>query len=475
MDWTRIERDQHGVQYVKMDEATAAIAQATPPPAWIHFPEISGWVVGLGGILALILGMVALGALLAMMFRIVVSTNEVHIVQSGKRTVSYGKDQPAGNTYYKWPAWVPVIGVKTSILPMSVFDLNLDGYAAYDKGRVPFMIDAMAFFRIEDSNVAAQRVHSFDDLISQLRGILQGAIRTILAKAEIETILEERAKFGTEFTVAVEEQLKAWGVVNVKNIELMDIRDGENSQVIANIMAKKKSLIEKESRIAVAENLRAAKEAEIEAKRQVDLSAQQAEQVVGERTAAKEQAVGIAQQKADQAIQEEAALTATKVMMVRQIEAVRAAEIQRDAVLVAAEQEKKQTITLAEGHLQKATLDAQGVEIQGRAEGEAKKAVLLAPVQAQITLAEKIAELEEYQSYLVSIETIKKDQAVGIAQAVALQAAKIQVIANSGSVVGGVENVMDLFTTKGGTSLGGAVEAFAQTTAGKAILGKLVE
>jgi flotillin len=32
--------------------------------------------------------------------RRVVSTNEVHIIQSAKRTVSFGKDQDAGNTYY---------------------------------------------------------------------------------------------------------------------------------------------------------------------------------------------------------------------------------------------------------------------------------------------------------------------------------------------------------------------------------------
>lgn len=96
---------------------------------------------------AVALGLFLLSVLLAAMFRVVVSTNDVHIVQSVRKTTSYGKDQPTGNVYYKWPAWWPVIGVKTINLPVSVFDVSLDGYAAYDKGRVPFVIDIMAFFR----------------------------------------------------------------------------------------------------------------------------------------------------------------------------------------------------------------------------------------------------------------------------------------------------------------------------------------
>lgn len=49
------------------------------------------------------------------------------------------------------------------------------------------------------------------------------------------------------------EQLSNWGVNTVKNIELMDIRDAKESSVIHNILAKKKSAIEMESRLVVAE------------------------------------------------------------------------------------------------------------------------------------------------------------------------------------------------------------------------------
>lgn len=434
-----------------------------------------------GGILGLV---VFFAILMAVFFRVVVSTNDVHIVQSAKRTVSYGKDQDAGNTYYRWPAWIPIIGVSMISLPVSVFDVDLNNYAAYDKGRVPFVIDIMAFFRIADSNLAAQRVKNFDELVGQLQGILQGAIRSILASSDIEDILEGRSKFGQMFTDAVDVQLKAWGVTDVKNIELMDIRDAADSHVIQNIMAKKQSLIERESRVAVADNLRAAQEAEIMASREVALREQEAQQQVGQRTADKDREVGISLQKAQQAIQIEAKTTATNKMAVLQVEQVRAAEILREVQVVSAEQdrqtkviraegEKQKVVISAQGNLEQSKLNAQGVEVEGLAKGAAETAVLLAPVTAQTTLAKEIGGNEGYQKYLLGIKEIDKNQVVGVAQAEALKAADIKVIANSGDVVGGVSNVMDLLTAKGGTQLAGMVEAISQSPAGAAIIAKL--
>jgi flotillin len=440
-----------------------------------------GYLLGLLPFLA-ILGVVAV--VISMAFRVVVSTNDVHIVQSGRHTVSYGKDQPAGNVYYKWPSWVPMLGVKVIQLPVSVFDVQLQEYAAYDKGRVPFVVDILAFFRIEDSNVAAQRVSSFEELEAQLKGILQGASRSILAQSPIEEILEERAKYGQLFTEATNDQLKAWGVTNVKNVELMDIRDSQGSKVIQNIMAIKQSLIERDSRVNVAKNQQDAQTAEIDAQRAVLVRKQEAEETVGIRTAQKEQQIGIAGQQAQQAIKEQEKTTAEKQMMVVQVNQVRQAEIERDVQVVQADQqkqvaligadaEKQKTITVAQGNLEQAKLSAQGTQAQGEAKGAADQAVLLAPVNAQITLAKEIGANENYQKYLISIKQVEASQAVGIEQAKALAEADIKVISNVGSPPEGLSNVMDLFSARGGVQLGAAIEAIASTPTGKAITEKL--
>lgn len=458
---------------------------------------IAGAVLGLGVFLFLFL---------AMCFRTVVSTNDVHIVQSAKKTVSYGKGMEAGNTYYAIPSWVPFYGIKVIKLPVSVFSIELESYAAYDKGRVPFIIDIMAFFRISDSNTAAQRVHSFEELTSQLKGILQGASRSILAKSEIETILEERAEYGIKFTDAVKGQLPEWGIENVKTIELMDIRDAQGSQVIQNIMAKKKSLVEKESRVEVAKNMQAAKEAEIVAEREIALRDQEAKEQVGKRTADKEMNVGIATQKAQQAVKEEEKATAEKAMAVIQVQQVRAADIQKEVKIVQAEQQKrtsvidaeghaaasvatakgnaetmvanaegqkKQTELVAQGNLTQAELHAKGVQAEGLAKGTADSAVNAATVAAQVQLAKEIGQNAGYQTYLISVRQVEASQAVGVAQAAALAAAHIKVIANSGSVIDGVDSLMGLLTPKGGTQIGATLEALAQTDLGAAVLGKL--
>lgn len=416
---------------------------------------------------------IGVAILVMVILRRVVSTNEVHIVQSSAKTISYGKDMEAGNTYYAWPSWVPKLGVVVIKLPVSVFSGELTAYEAYDSGRLPFVVDIKAFFRIDNSNLAAQRVSSFGELSEQLQAILQGAVRTILAAKDIEAILSGRAEFGEAFTAAVNEQLKNWGVTTVKMIELMDIRDSKDSKVIANIMEKKKSLIEKESRVEVAGNKKLAQIAEIEAQREVDLSKQEAEQQVGIRTAQVEQEVGIAREKTSQTVQEQAAITAAKNAEVKRVDTVKAAEIQRDQALVKAEEQARTTVLIAEGALKATKLAAEGVTAEGVAQAAAEKAMQLAPVEAQIVLAKEIGENQGYQQYLVTLEQVKAGQVIGVAQADALKAANIKVIANGGTVDGGIKSIGGLFSSAGGTQLGAMLEGLAQTDEGQSLLALL--
>jgi flotillin len=422
----------------------------------------------------IILGtVVVVSLLLAMVFRRVVSTNMVHIVQSRKRTTSYGTGLEAGNVYYKWPSWIPIIGVTVIDLAVSNFDISLRNYEAYDADRVPFVVDVTAFFRIENTQEAAQRVASTEELKAQLTQIVQGAVRKVLASAMIDKIMLERAQFGEQFTHEVSEQLKEWGVVPVKSMELMDIRDHAGSQVIANIMAKKTSHIEMESRLEVAKNKRLSENAEIEAAREIELQKQQAEQAVGERTADKNRAVGIAQQKAEQDIKAEEAVTASKQVEVVRVEQVGQANIDKEKEIVAAEQDKQTRIIKADGLLEAKRKDAQGVQAFGEAEGAAERARLMAPVEAQINLAKEIGSNEGYQQYLVSLEMVKAYVTVGGAQAKALEAAEIKVIATAGTPMDGVTSAMQVLTPQGGQAIGGMLEALANTPNGKELLGSL--
>ena len=453
-----------------------------------------------------------LAIFIAKAFRKVVEPNEVHIVQGRNGTTIYGKTPEAidavfadgeklapgkvSNSYYSWPSWWPVIGVQIKILPLSVFKLSLTNYEAYDIGKVPFVVDVVTFYRISDPATAAKRIETLDELDSQLEAILQGAVRTILAKSEIEDIMMERSTYGKMFTDEVAEQLKAWGVSNVKQIELMDIRDGRDSQVVSNIMAKKESLIDRESRVVVADNTRQAETAEIEARQIVEVRAQEAEQLVGERTAEKDKQVGIANEKAQQEIKAQAKTTAERDMAVKLVENVKAAEINREVQVVAADQDKQtfiiraegdrqkqvidaeaqkaETVLVADGNLQESLKQAEGILAIGKSNAEAKRLLEMSTVDPQIVLATEIGENVGYQKYLVDIRNVEKDEVVGTEQAKALQAAGIKVIANTGKNVNdGVTSVMELFSSNGGTELASMAEAFTQTDAGAAIAKKL--
>lgn len=418
---------------------------------------------------------------LAVIWRVVVPTNMVHIVQSSKSTVSYGRGRDAGNTYYKVPSFIPVFGVTVTEFPESVFDLNLKDYDAYDVDRLPFLVDVRAFFRISDSNTAAQRVGNFQELQGQLGGVLQGAVRSVLAQYTLDHIMSDRATLGKQFSDVVDAGLKEWGVSTVKTIEFMDIRDARDSQVIHNIMAKKKSFIEMESRVEVAKNIQEAESKEIEAKRQISLSRTEAEQQVGLREAEKEKMVGIAREKSNQEVQAEAKTTTERLMEVQKVQHVKTAEIKRDVNIVEAETaqkvkvveaqaEKEAAVYVAEGKLQATLKDAEGVAAVGQAKAKAEEALLLAPVTAQVTLATEIGSNEGYQTYLIKIEQVKASQAVGIEMASAIKAADLKIIANSGTVQGGVTSLADVFTPAGGTSLAGMIEALSQTDSGKALV-----
>ena len=451
--------------------------------------------------------------------RRVVKPSEVHVVRRSKKTEVYGDNQRlnapvaggekpivnevAGNSYYAIPIWMPIFGVQVQILPLSNFSIDLENYEAYDIDRVPFLVDVTAFFRIADYRQAASRIESDKTLVVHLTKIVESAVRSILANDTLDKIMGQRSVYGDRFTTEVESNLKEWGVVPVKSIELMDVRDKKDQDVIDNIMQKKISFIAMESRKEVAKNGQAAREAEIAAEQQIALKEQDKEEIVGKRTAEREKAVGIAREQAQQEIQSQAKETKLREMEVVKVGTVRQAEIDKDKLIIDSNAKKEagkidaetkvliaeqgkvaaghdaeaqliRTTKDAEGQLIVAQNQAKGIEAKGLADALAKEKFGQAEVAPQITLAKEIGENEGYQHYLIEIKQVEANQAVGIEQAKNLGNAQIKIVANAGeSIQGGVSSVMDLFTAKGGQALGAMLETFAGTEQGQQLLSKL--
>lgn len=454
--------------------------------------------------------LIVLGVLFYLLsLRRIVPTNIVHIVQRGKKTVSYGVGKTS-NVYYEFPKWIPIIGVDVRELPVSNFDIDLHQYSAYDKDRVPFVVDVKAFFHIDDTNIAAAKVESFEELKKQLENVVQGAVRSILAKSKLEEIMEERSVFGVAFTEAVNSDLANWGVASIKNIELMDVRDASGSNVIHQIMAKRMSAIDMESRTEVALNNRKAEQAELEAQKNIDVTRAETERAAGEAKADSDRAIGvaranslkasgIAEQNSISDIAKAERATAEQQMEVLKVKQVKQAEIDKEKeiiqeemikrrVEIKSEADKFRVETEAKAKLESQRNDAQGIKAVGEAEaaviaakGEseasAEKANQLASVMAQITLAKDIGENKPYQDYLIRQKEVEVSQVVEVAKAEAmaeaLGKADLKILANSGDVQSGMSKFSDILSAKGGSQINGLLESLKQTDEGKALLGLL--
>lgn len=441
--------------------------------------------------------------------RRIVPTNVVHIVQRSEKTVSYGVGK-GSNVYYEFPKWLPKYGVEVRELPVSNFGVDLPKYSAYDKDRVPFEVDVKAFFHIADTNKAAEKVASFQDLLLQLNNVVQGAVRSILAKSKLEQIMEERSMFGQLFTDAVKEDLKSWGVEPIKSIELMDVRDAQGSNVIHQIMAKRISAIDMESRTEVAKNTKSAEQAELEARKEVALTAAETERISGEAQAKSKQAIGIAQAEsvknrgiAEQTSLSEIAkaerLTAEQKMEIVKVNQLKQAEIDKENAIIKTEQQKRQIEIEAEANMFKVETDAKAlleakkkeaeaiinvgeaqaevIKAKGIAEAEAKKQMELANVTAQTTLAKEIGENDSYQNYLIKIREVEITGEVNKVQyqslATALNGADLKLLVNSGDVNSGLNKFSDILSSKGAFATNGLIEGLKQTPEGEGVLALL--
>ena len=449
-------------------------------------------------IIALIVLWVVLGlfVLVSLLYRVVVSTNEVHIIQTRNKSIPYGKWEEAGNVYYNFPSWFPFIGIERIILPVSNFSVLINDYGAFDENKVPFLVDVASFFRISNPTEAAQKIANFDELQTQLQLILRGSIRSVFATKPIVNIMEDRETISELFNQSVVAQLSNWWVESVKSVEIMDIKDDDDSHVIQNIKDQKSSEIEKNSRIEIANNIKSAKIAEIEAEKEANLINENALREIGEKKAEKERLVGISNERSLQDIAEEAKVTAEKQMEVKQVEAIKLAEIKKREAEIMAEQDKSVKITnadadkieaekhaqaelytttqKAEGDLILMTKNAEGILKEGQAQADATKAMEIAKVSGQIELAEKISEKAAYMEYLQMIEAIKASEKVGVSRSDALQKADMKILANTGNVDGGINNALDIFSPKWGTAIGSMLENLNNTDLGKELLGKFL-
>ncbi len=115
---------------------------------------------------------------------------------------------------------IPIIDQMVRI-DLRTITLNVPPQEVITKDNVTVRVNAVAYFRVIDPNKAVTEVENFLLATSQ---IAQTTLRSVLGKAELDSLLSERERLNVELQQIIDEQTEPWGIkvstVEVKDVEL---------------------------------------------------------------------------------------------------------------------------------------------------------------------------------------------------------------------------------------------------------------
>jgi regulator of protease activity HflC (stomatin/prohibitin superfamily) len=115
---------------------------------------------------------------------------------------------------------IPIIDQMVRV-DLRTVTLNVPPQEVITKDNVTVRVTAVAYFRVIDPNKAVTEIENFLLATSQ---IAQTTLRSVLGKAELDSLLAERERLNIELQQIIDEQTEPWGIkvstVEVKDVEL---------------------------------------------------------------------------------------------------------------------------------------------------------------------------------------------------------------------------------------------------------------
>lgn len=115
---------------------------------------------------------------------------------------------------------VPFID-KAVKVDLRTITLNVPPQEVITKDNVTVRVNAVAYFRVLDPDRAITEVENYLVATSQ---IAQTTLRSVLGKAELDSLLSERERLNQELQAIIDDQTEPWGIkvstVEVKDVEL---------------------------------------------------------------------------------------------------------------------------------------------------------------------------------------------------------------------------------------------------------------
>jgi regulator of protease activity HflC (stomatin/prohibitin superfamily) len=120
---------------------------------------------------------------------------------------------------------IPVIDRMVRV-DLRTVTLNIPPQEVITRDNVPARVNAVCYFRVIDPNNAIVEVENFLLATSQ---IAQTTLRSVLGKADLDTLLAERERLNESLQKIIDEQTEPWGV-KVTTVEIKDVEIPEQMQ-----------------------------------------------------------------------------------------------------------------------------------------------------------------------------------------------------------------------------------------------------
>src|SRR4051794_12470012 len=149
---------------------------------------------------------------------------------------------------------VPYIETTPFTIDMRVITDRLQADQTLTKDGATVSVETLVYWRVIDAGKATVQVA---DYVGAVRGAAQGAIRDIIGRNDLATILSHRHELDAQLTSVLDDQTEAWGI-KVQSVQILDIRVPPQLQEALARMAeaereRQARLILGESEVTVAE------------------------------------------------------------------------------------------------------------------------------------------------------------------------------------------------------------------------------
>lgn len=353
------------------------------------------------------------------MYRIVPPSEAHMIVRANMRAVRSTDKSISTNgkgSYFKFPLWMPSIGTQVRIIPLTTMEIKID-QETFEKGQARYNLVSSTKFRITDVNTAAERFNDLDELKKQLEEIIKAGVRTVTVRYDVADARAKKKEIAENVNEEIKNDLETYGV-SLVNFQLVDFQDTPDSKVVSNLSMIREKEIEANRRQQNAEREKASKIKEAES-----------DEMAKQREIARDQKVGEYQQNRDKAISEQMKEAVQAQYAVKQVEQVRAAEIEKAKQIVFASQQKEveeinkaKKLLVGQGDRQMQEEQAKGAAAatreQGYAEADAKE-----KLQAALNKFK-----DDAIRALVAEKLVLAYQTVGVESAKALQQADVKIM-----------------------------------------------